>query len=157
MCGSSNSKPTNEENSNVGEVVNSGGFHLLELHIPSVGVSMVTMGLIIGVIILIICCCKKCKFWTSNRHQMPSHNQMSFNPMYPIPTPMASPMYPMFPIATGDMLSIQHQIPQQTRMRYIHDMPPPVPRPRYREERIQELNPEEDHIQEMPVPRDNNA
>ena len=54
VMGSSWPTPVVKDNSKVGEINNSSGFHILELHAPSIGT---TLGSILIVVVIAVACC----------------------------------------------------------------------------------------------------
>lgn len=75
------------------EVVNSSGFHIVELHFPSTGPGILLLLIVVAGILCCACLCRRrCKFSRSPRSshpQIPMYNL----PYYPYPPPF-SPLQP---------------------------------------------------------------
>lgn len=93
--GSSSTKETIEQPN---EVVESTGFHVIELHFPSTGPGILFIVLLVGLILLCACFCKKrCNsFSFSHPRRQPQQHQLPYQfpmPPYPFPTIPAYPMW----------------------------------------------------------------
>lgn len=134
MCKSSST----DNAETINEINNSSGFHLLELHLPSVSFSIGFTIIVIGIIALMYYCCRRRR---QNNHHQNSTIAPQFNPY----------LQPAIPLQ--DLWNQQSYIPftPRPRINYYQEV---HPRPAFVHNREQR---NDDRIREVPNDADNIA
>ena len=139
MC---RSGASTENAKNIGEVNNSSGFHLLELHLPSAGYSIGLVVVIVGIAAMIYCCCRKRRQHSINQFQPPSVGH-TLNPFF-LQMPQISPLWHQSPYP-------QALMPPRVPRGIVQQLPGVPARNRGKSTKEQEDNGEEEgRIEEIP-------
>ncbi len=128
--GAGGSKTGGSKAQNIGEIDNSSGFHLLEIHVPSMGIgigSIVLTVFLVAIVMIIMQKCHKCRNWHSSTPQPPVPQPQSLVLQPPaLPLQLQPPCPPYLQPAYPQWHSIQMAAPMPMATPMPMAMPLPL-------------------------------